>query len=76
MLASRYNTDEKTIIDLFESAQGKCNICGSQDSIVVDHCHVTGEIRGILCSNHNIALGLFRDNPLHLKNAIDYLIKR
>lgn len=41
--------------------------------LVVDHDHVTGKIRGLLCSNHNSGLGLFEDNALLLRKAATYL---
>lgn len=50
-----------------------CEICGSTDRLAVDHCHETGVIRGVLCFNHNAALGLFRDNIKDLQAAIEYL---
>lgn len=41
---------------------GVCLICGSDDpkhryGWATDHCHKTGEIRGILCQPDNLALG-------------------
>ena len=39
----------------------------------VDHCHVTGKIRGLLCQNCNLALGLADDDPKILIGAIGYL---
>jgi hypothetical protein len=42
-------------------------------SLAVDHNHVTGEIRGLLCSQCNRSLGGFQDNPEILKQAISYL---
>jgi hypothetical protein len=41
--------------------------------IVVDHCHTTGAIRGLLCHNCNRALGLLKDDINVIKNAINYL---
>ena len=38
-----------------------------------DHCHTTGKVRGILCTNCNRGLGHFKDNTQTMKNAIDYL---
>lgn len=56
-----------------------CGICGRKESqsnrLVLDHCHTTGKIRGVLCDNCNKGLGLFMDNPLLLKNAINWLSK-
>lgn len=57
----------------------KCAICstdeprGRHKEWHVDHCHKTGEVRGLLCNNCNIGLGLFSDNPSILRSAITYL---
>ncbi|MDQ3747961.1 MAG: endonuclease VII domain-containing protein [Acidobacteriota bacterium] len=64
--------------ELLEKQNGVCAICGEPQniethSLSVDHCHVTGKVRGLLCHKCNIALGLMRDNVLLLINAIEYL---
>lgn len=41
--------------------------------LVVDHCHSSGEVRGLLCHNCNRALGLFKDSRENLLNAVEYL---
>ncbi len=54
-----------------------CAICNEPFGDItphVDHDHVTGRIRGLLCPNHNKALGLFKDNPVDLIAAANYLI--
>lgn len=43
------------------------------DSPVVDHCHTTGKVRGIICNECNRGLGYFRDNIVALQNAATYL---
>ena len=58
---------------LVESQKGHCAICNGMSSLDVDHDHITGEIRGMLCRPCNTALGLFRDSPDNLKKAIAYL---
>ena len=62
---------------MFEKQEGKCAICGSKDEkhLCVDHSHENGKIRKLLCENCNKGLGYFRDNPLVLENAINYLIE-
>jgi len=53
----------------------QCAICG--DFFVstphVDHCHTTGEVRGLLCRSCNSLLGHAKDSPNILKKAIRYL---
>jgi len=39
----------------------------------VDHCHASGEVRGVLCNHCNRALGLFKDSCDNLGRAIEYL---
>jgi hypothetical protein len=61
---------------MFESQGGLCAICGKKPGIkglAIDHCHKTGEIRGLLCGRCNTALGSFRDDPEILRSAILYL---
>ena len=43
------------------------------DAAVVDHCHSTGKVRGILCGKCNIGLGHFRDNVETMEMAIKYI---
>tara|TARA_R110000737_G_C14167691_1_gene410812 strand:- start:30 stop:452 length:423 start_codon:yes stop_codon:yes gene_type:complete len=40
---------------------------------VIDHCHDTGEVRGVLCSGCNLGLGHFTDSVTKLENAIKYI---
>jgi hypothetical protein len=39
----------------------------------LDHCHQSGQVRGVLCRNCNVALGLMADNPERLRRAAEYL---
>lgn len=53
-----------------------CDICGREVSgrgRHVDHDHETGEVRGVLCLNCNLALGHFNDSIENLARAIEYL---
>ena len=54
--------------DAFERMENKC--------IQVDHCHVTGVVRGILCRNCNLALGYLQDNLTRIHNLASYVEKR
>jgi len=39
----------------------------------IDHCHVTGRFRGLLCDQCNWVLGYVRDNPIVLRRLMAYL---
>lgn len=41
--------------------------------LAVDHCHITGNVRGLLCNACNTALGQFNESPQTLRSAIHYL---
>ena len=68
---------------ILEAQNYKCKICGKTAEevasgkpikrLAVDHCHETGEIRGILCANCNTGIGLLCHDPGILKNALRYL---
>lgn len=51
----------------------KCAICGEEAKLSVDHCHETGKVRGLLCSNCNHLLGKAKDRESILFSAILYL---
>ena len=59
--------------DLFKKQKGRCLICNSKGKLVVDHCHKTNVVRGLLCLMCNHGLGRFKDNIVFLQNAINYL---
>jgi hypothetical protein len=50
-----------------------CVICGEPGN-QVDHCHATGKVRGLLCINCNTGLGKFKDDPMLLEFARQYLL--
>ncbi len=59
---------------LYADQKGCCLICSKhKDSLVIDHNHITGVVRGLLCSGCNTALGQFQDNVDMLTKAIEYI---
>lgn len=77
-LQAEYGISIEDYTKLLESQGGRCAICGTTDwgcheKAFVDHDHTTGGVRGLLCSNCNAGLGMFRDNVEYLTNAINYL---
>ena len=60
----------------YEAAREGCEICGSRRApggFVQDHDHITGENRGTLCSQCNLGLGCFLDQPDFLEAAAAYV---
>ena len=68
-----HNLEYKDYLILLNKCNRQCQICSCTNRLVVDHCHSSGKIRGILCSNCNSALGQFSDNIEYLGKAIEYL---
>jgi hypothetical protein len=52
---------------------GRCGICEREAKLVIDHDHETGEIRGLLCTPCNTALGRFGDSEDGVRRALAYL---
>jgi hypothetical protein len=63
---------------------GCCAVCGqrpgsvgsgnrSKGTLAVDHCHTTRTFRGLLCTNCNLGIGSFFEEPKLLENAAAYL---
>ena len=65
----------KAEYDFIWALQGsQCAICSTTEGrMVIDHCHDTGKIRGILCQHCNTGLGAFKDNESSIGRAILYL---
>ena len=51
----------------------RCAICGNPGKLFIDHDHVTGKVRGMLCRKCNIGLGHFGDSASFLASASTYL---
>lgn len=79
-LKKLYGLTPENFYNMVKSQNGFCKICDNVlnpqiGDICVDHCHITGFVRGILCRRCNTGLGMFKDNIKSLKNAIIYLEK-
>lgn len=58
---------------LEDEANGHCQLCGKASRLFVDHCHATGNVRGLLCTTCNTGLGVFKDDPIRIMAAAEYL---
>lgn len=52
-----------------------CEACGSRDRVHIDHDHITGKVRGALCSPCNVSLGYMQDSPERLELLAAYARK-
>lgn len=62
---------------LYQSQNGLCVICGGPFKIrpVVDHCHATGKVRGLLCNSCNVGVGHI-EKPGFVERVQQYLRER
>lgn len=80
-LRNLYGLTELDYARMLVAQDGKCAICGADKPggrfkhFLVDHNHVSRQVRGLLCDKCNRGLGYFRDNPEFLKAAVVYLAK-
>ena len=80
-LKFHYGIKNKEYWKMFQEQQGQCSICGCYansernfyNELVVDHCHKTGKVRGLLCSKCNTALGFIEDSKTIASNMVLYL---
>lgn len=79
----KYKITVEEYKELFEKQKGCCAIClqpgvfrlyTGTKGLGIDHCHVTGRVRGLLCRQCNVLLGYARDNPEILQRAAKYLL--
>lgn len=72
-----YGVTVEMYAKMLESQGGGCAICcrkhEERRTLNIDHCHETGEIRGLLCGPCNKALGAFGDNVDGIRKAMRYV---
>lgn len=71
-----------TYTEMLKSQNNVCMICKKPETVKqqgkvrilsVDHNHLDGSIRGLLCSGCNVGLAGFKDNPEALVRAAQYI---
>lgn len=79
-LLHRYGLTGEDFDAMMDAQGGCCKLCGNppeptrrHTTLVVDHCHLTGKVRGLLCNRCNLILGFIEQNPQALENIPDYL---
>lgn len=76
----RYGITLDDYAQMLKRQGGKCALCatdtpsGRWGRFVVDHCHTTGRVRGLLCNSCNVALGRLGDSPESIQRALAYVV--
>ena len=78
---AKYKLSAAEFRALWAMQRGRCAICLSpfpvetqtRTTIRVDHDHITGAVRGLLCNACNVGVGMFRDDAARMRRAVDYL---
>ena len=78
----KFGISRQEYADLFLKQNGVCAICkqpetatrlGKVKALSVDHCHTSGKVRGLLCSDCNTGIGKMKESREALLAAIRYL---
>ena len=74
----QYGISQEDYNRMFLHQNGACKIClnelpTNKKFLNIDHCHVSGKVRGLLCHNCNLGLGQFKDDVNTLVGAVIYL---
>lgn len=88
-LKRKYGITQKQYSDLYTKQNGECKICSVKmefsnetplkgisrngKACLIDHCHSSGKVRGLLCFHCNTALGHMFDNIDNVENMLKYL---
>jgi Recombination endonuclease VII len=82
--ASRRNTVQKYGITseqydaMIRAQEGLCKLCrlplfDEPRKPVIDHCHMTRVVRGVIHNRCNVGIGMLKDDPILVKRALEYL---
>lgn len=78
-LKQSYGITVEQYTEMLIKQNHKCGVCQKDETEVhkkrlfVDHCHTTGNVRGLLCHNCNTAIGLLKDSVQTALQAATYL---
>ena len=81
-IKSKYGITLEDYKKMYDEQKGLCKICHKPETrtnqygiclLHIDHNHVTGKVRGLLCNKCNTLLGYSREDIEILESAIEYL---
>ena len=81
--ARKYGMTLEEMTEYVNGHDDNCDVCGNPDvthrkatwtnGLTFDHDHISGRMRGMLCSTCNVALGQTGDDPERLRKLAVYL---
>ena len=77
----KYGLEHEQFLAAVATQENKCAICqvsgeeASKGTLFVDHDHVTGKLRGLVCGHCNAMMGMARDSAFVLMSAAHYLLR-
>ena len=70
----KYGLTPKQYIEMIEAQGHECLICSGRSingrNLSIDHDHITGKVRGILCNRCNVVLGAVKEQQQPQKYSI------
>ena len=77
---NKYGLSKDEYTEMLEKQDHKCKICNTplkdlKARLHVDHNHLTGKVRGLLCRACNHGVGNFKDDVFLLQRAINYILE-
>ena len=76
---NKYGLKEGEYKVLLEVQNGVCAICkrpqvsSKTNNLFIDHNHITGKVRGLLCNKCNVTIGMVEEDVSRLQKIIEYL---
>lgn len=73
----KYGVRPDDLLAMLASQRHRCALCDRRVTVRshIDHDHITGQVRAVLCTRCNLGLGMFDDDPARLRAAADYIEK-
>lgn len=74
----KYGLTKETYLQMHESQKGMCaagHAIESSEELVVDHCHSTNRVRGLLCHKCNTSFGLLKEDQKRILGLLGYAAK-
>jgi hypothetical protein len=71
--AAKFSLTVKEVMDLLSRPCEACGDVVSGKNQHIDHCHDSDKVRGVLCGNCNVSLGIMGEDPARLRALAEYI---